>query len=61
MKTAIASEGIKSSPAVAVTGFAFASGWGVNELVALLTGAYVVIQIAYLAWKWRKEYKASRP
>lgn len=33
--------------------------WGMtlNEWVAVATIAYFVMQMAYLAWKWRKEAK----
>jgi hypothetical protein len=47
-------EAAKGTPPVAVTAAAFA-GWGVTEWVALITGFYVVLQGAYLIWKWRRE------
>lgn len=42
----------KAAPAVAGT---FWSVLSLNEGVALLTGIYVLLQIAYLIWKWMKE------
>jgi len=43
---------LKATPAVVGTAYA---GLTLNEGVALLTGIYIAIQIAYLIWKWRKE------
>ena len=49
----------KVSPAVMVAG-AGAAGWGVQEWMYALTCLYLVAQLAYLLWKWRREYKAKR-
>lgn len=49
-----ASEAIKGAPPITVAAAAIV-GWGVTEWVAVLTGAYVLLQAAYLIWKWRRE------
>lgn len=51
----LASEAAKAAPPVT----AIAAGFTLNEWVALLTGAYIVLQAAHLLWKWRKEAKAN--
>lgn len=60
MKTAIAGEAVKSSPAVAVTGIAWMNGLTINEIVGIATLAYIALQALYLAWKWHREWKRSR-
>ena len=50
----IASEVAKSTPPALVIG-ATVSGWGPQEWMYVLTAGYVVLQIAYLIWKWRRD------
>jgi hypothetical protein len=45
-----------SAPPLAVVG-AQVAGLGINWWVAAATLAYIVLQGAYLIWKWRKEAK----
>jgi uncharacterized membrane protein YfcA len=47
-----------SVPAV-VAGSSVA-GWGPSDWMYALTAVYVVIQGAYLLWKWHKEWKAKK-
>ena len=47
-----------SVPAV-VAGSSVA-GWGPSDWMYALTTVYVVIQGAYLLWKWHKEWKAKK-
>lgn len=54
MKTDFTSEAIKGTPAVAG---AVASALTLNEWVAIATGIYVVVQVAYLLRKWWREEK----
>jgi hypothetical protein len=49
----------KASPALGVA-VAGASGWGVQEWMYAATFVYVVAQLAYLLWKWHREWKAKR-
>lgn len=37
-----------------------AIGWGPAEWMYALTAVYVVLQGAYLLWKWRREWLAKR-
>ena len=39
---------------------AAATGWGVQEWMYAATIGYIVMQAAYLAWKWYREWKAKR-
>lgn len=48
----------KVSPAVVVAG-AGVAGWGVQEWMYALTCVYLVAQLGYLLWKWRREWKAK--
>lgn len=47
-----------SVPAV-VAGSSVA-GWGPSDWMYALTAVYVVIQGAYLLWKWHKEWKSKK-
>lgn len=58
MKTAIAAEGLKATPPVTVTAALFA-GLTVSDVLTYTTLVYVVIQAAYLIWKWVREYRAG--
>lgn len=49
----------KLSPVV-VMGTAEVVGWGVQEWMYAATIAYVVLQAAYLIWKWRDEARKRR-
>lgn len=49
---------IKVSPAIAVIG-ASVAGWGIQEWMYGATFVYVVAQLGYLLWKWRREWKAK--
>lgn len=49
----------KVSPPILVAG-ASVSGWGPADWMYALTAVYVVLQGAYLLWKWRREWKAKR-
>ena len=52
----VAVEATKSAPPVAVTS-AVIAGYSINEWVAILTGLYVLLQIAVLV---RKEWRESK-
>lgn len=52
MKTEFAVEAAKGTPAVAG---AVASALTLNEWVAIATGVYVIVQVAYLIRKWWRE------
>lgn len=54
MKTEFTSEAIKGTPAVAG---ALASALTLNEWVAIATGVYILVQVAYLLRKWWREEK----
>lgn len=60
MKQEIAHEAAKASPPVAVTAWAWMSGLALTDLVALATLAYVVLQTAYLLWRWSREVRRRR-
>ena len=60
MKQDLAAEAMKAAPPVAVVTANTVAGMTLNDYVALATIAYVVLQAAYLCWKWYKEHKASK-
>ena len=49
----------KVTPPLTVA-MASAGGWGVQEWMYAATFVYVVAQLAYLLWKWRREWKSKR-
>lgn len=49
----------KAAPPLAVAG-ASVSGWGVQEWMYAATFVYVVAQLAYLLWKWHREWRGRR-
>lgn len=49
------SEAFKGAPPVAVVASSLGGFLDINFVVAMLTGLYVVLQGAYLIWKWRRE------
>lgn len=46
----------KSAPAIGVAAAA-ASGWSVQEWMYAATIGYIVMQAAYLGWKWYREWR----
>ena len=54
MKTEFMTEAMKGTPAVAG---AAASIVTLNEAIAIATGIYIVVQVAYLCRKWWREEK----
>lgn len=60
MKQDIIAEGIKTAPPATVTLLATSNGWSMSDWVSLATILYIALQVGYLAWKWYKEYKASK-
>lgn len=60
MKSEFVTEAAKGTPAVAG---AVASAMTLNQVIAVATGIYIVIQAAYLLRKWyreEKDYAAKR-
>jgi hypothetical protein len=49
---------VKTAPALGVAA-ASAGGWGMQDWVYAATFGYVVLQAAYLIWKWNRERKAK--
>lgn len=60
MKQDIAQEGVKASPAIAVTGWALMNGMTLEKWLALATLIYIGLQAGYLLWKWYREWKRGR-
>ncbi len=52
-KTDLAQETLKGAPPVAVT-IAHYAGMSINEILTVVTIVYVVLQIGFLLWKWRR-------
>ncbi len=48
-------EGAKAAPPVVAVATNAARGWTMTEAAAAVTIAYVLLQAAYLLWKWRNE------
>lgn len=58
----VAQESLKATPAIAgaVTMSLTADQW-TTIVVGLVTGVYVIAQLAYLIWKWRREARQKEP
>ncbi len=56
----LAVEAAKSSPPVAVVATSYAHGWTLNTVLTAVTIVYVLLQAAYLVWKWWHQLKARR-
>ena len=54
----IGAAGFKSAPAIGVS--VAGAAWGVEQWMYAATLVYVVAQLGYLLWKWRREWKARR-
>lgn len=50
----VAVEGAKASPPVAVVTASIADFWTINHTVAALTMVYLLLQIAWLLWRWHR-------
>lgn len=61
MQHEVAQEALKASPAVAVVVAHKVAGLQISEWVAILTGLYIVMQMAYLGWKWWREAHRKEP
>lgn len=54
MKHELATEALRATPAVAGTAYAALT---LNEVVAVVTLCYIVVQVVYLLRKWYREEK----
>jgi hypothetical protein len=54
--SAVGSAAAKSAPPVTVAG-ALAAGITLDRLVVVLTIIYLAAQIAYLCWRWLREWR----
>ena len=50
----IAVEGAKASPPVAILTASATQGWTLNHTLTAITIVYVLMQIGWLVWRWRK-------
>ena len=50
----IAVEGAKASPPVAILTASATQGWTLNHAPTAITILYVLLQIGWLVWRWRK-------
>lgn len=57
MKPEFTTEALKGTPAVAG---AVTAALTLNEWVAILTGVYILVQLAYLLRKWWREEKKGK-
>ncbi len=51
---------IETAKAVPAVGGAMLYSFTLNEAVALATLIYIVLQVGYLIWKWRREAARDR-
>ncbi len=50
----IAVEGAKASPPVAILAASATQGWTLSHALTAITILYVLLQIGWLVWRWRK-------
>lgn len=55
MAGVVGAAGLKTAPPVAISTLAALGAIDMTFLVGLATFVYVVAQLGYLLWKWRKE------
>lgn len=56
----LAAEAGKASPPVALVATSWMNGWTIGEVAAAVTIGYVLLQAAYLVWRWREAVLAKR-
>jgi len=59
MKAEVMTEGFKAAPPVAVSVAATSQGWNGSDWIALGTGIYLLLQIAFLLWQWHQKKKQA--
>lgn len=52
-------EAAKGAPPMIVTATAQTQGWSQADIVTALTIVYLVLQIGFLVWKWRRAVKTG--
>ncbi len=57
---AVAVEGAKAAPPVTVVATNLANGWTMTHTVTALTILYLLLQAAYLLWRWSNEREDRR-
>ena len=57
---AAAVEGAKAAPPVTVVATKLANGWTMTHTVTALTILYLLLQAAYLVWRWSNEREDRR-
>ena len=57
---AVAVEGAKAAPPVTVVATNLANGWTMTHTVTALTIMYLLLQAAYLLWRWSNEREDRR-
>lgn len=60
IKQEVAEQLGKAAPPVAVVTASALSSWTIGDTVGLLTGIYLVIQIAYTAYRWSEMRRLKR-
>lgn len=59
MKQDLVQQSAAATPPAVVSVVATAQGWSSATWVAVATVGYIVMQAAYLAWKWYREYRRA--
>jgi len=57
MNPDITTQAAKSAPPVLVSLIAFVAELSLNNVIGAVTLLYLLLQVAYLLWKWRNERK----
>jgi hypothetical protein len=55
MKQTVVAEVAKSAPPVSITAWAWLNGIPIDKWVGYATLAYLLLQAAYLVWRWYRE------
>lgn len=55
MRSEITAEAAKASPPIIVYAYAWFHDLTINSVVGYTTECYLVMQAAYLIWKWNRE------
>lgn len=61
LSTEVASAAVRTLPPASVTVGVLSGGLDPQWFIAIPTVGYILLQGAYLLWKWRREAKAKHP
>jgi len=56
----VTTQAVKSAPPVLAWLIAFFAEWSLNNVIGVVTLAYILLQAGYLVWKWHRDIQHER-